>query len=176
MYKTKYVWFKIFYMHIKLINKKLIFGNYKIKCAVGKRGITSFKKEGDKSTPKGNYCFKSLLYRRDRVPNIKTDLKKIIIKKNMGWCDDPQSKSYNKLIIIPNKFRFEKLYKKENMYDIILVIDYNLNPTIKNKASAIFLHVAKRNYSPTAGCIAVSKKDMHLILTCINKKTKIKIY
>ena len=129
-----------------------------------------------KSTPKGNYCFKSLLYRRDRVPNIKTDLKKIIIKKNMGWCDDPQSKSYNKLIIIPNKFRFERLYKKENMYDIILVIDYNLNPTIKNKGSAIFLHIAKRNYSPTAGCIAVSKKDMHLILTCINKKTKIKIY
>ena len=163
-------------MHIKLKNKKIYFGEYKVKCAIGKRGISRKKREGDGCTPKGFFKFKYLFYRKDRVAKIKSYLKKIIIKKNMGWCDDPGSNSYNKLIKFPFFYSAEKLHKNENIYDLILVINYNLKPIIKNKGSAIFLHIAKKNYSPTEGCIAISKKDMKLLLGYINKKTKLIIY
>ena len=160
-------------MHIKLKNKKLYFGKYKIKCAIGKRGISIIKREGDSCTPKGAFGFKYLFYRKDKIYRIKSYLQKIPIEKNMGWCDDPKSNFYNKLIKFPFNHRAERLYKKDNIYDIVLVINYNLKPIIKNRGSAIFLHIAKKNYSPTEGCIAVSKKDMRLLLTFINKRTKL---
>ena len=163
-------------MNIELKNKFLYFQKYKLRCSVGKRGISINKKEGDKKTPKGEFKLKYILYRKDRIFDLKTRLKKIVIKKKMGWCDDPDSKYYNKIINFPSKYSAEKLWKKENVYDIIIVIDYNLNPLIKNKGSAIFLHIAKRKYQPTNGCIAVSKKNIRLIANAINKKTKIKIH
>ena len=163
-------------MHIKLINKNLYFDDYKLKCAIGKRGITSKKREGDKKTPKGTFKFVSLFYRKDRVKKISTSLKKNVIKKNMGWCDDPDSKHYNKLIKFPFKFSAEKLFLKKNIYDIILIINFNLKPVIKNKGSAIFLHISKKNYGPTNGCIAVSLQDMKLLLSKINKKTILKVF
>ena len=143
-------------MHI-LINKKyLTFNNYKAKCSIGKRGIGLKRKEGDLITPKGKYKIKFILYRKDRV-KIQSKIKKIVIKKEMGWCDDPNSKQYNKLIMLPSVYNYEKLYKKENIYDIIIVLNYNMNPTIKNKGSAIFIHVSKRNYKKTEGCVALKK-------------------
>ena len=163
-------------MDIKLKNKFLYFENYKLRCAIGKRGISSEKWEGDKKTPKGEFKFKCVLYRKDRVANLKTKLTKITINKKMGWCDDPSSIYYNKIISYPSKWNSEKLWRKENIYDIILVINYNLNPVIKNKGSAIFLHIAKKKYKPTNGCIAVSKKNIKIIVSKINKKTKLKIY
>ena len=126
--------------------------NYKVKCALGKRGIKNKKKEGDLITPKGNFKIKYVLYRKDRVSNLNTKLKKIAIHKNMGWCDDYKSKKYNKLIKFPFKYHAEKLYKKNNTYDIIVVLNYNMNPVKKNKGSAIFLHIAKKNYQYTEGC------------------------
>ena len=134
------------------------------------------KKECDNKTPKGNFKFEYILYRRDRVLKIKANLKKIIIKKNMGWCDDPKSKYYNHLISAPFKHSYEKLWLKENIYDIILIINYNLNPVIKNKGSDIFLHIAKKKYQHTKGCIAIGKKDMKLLISKIDKTTKLKIY
>ena len=162
-------------MHI-LINKKyLTFNNYKVKCAVGKRGIGFKRKEGDFITPRGNYKIKYILYRKDRIKKLKTKIKKIVIKKNMGWCDDPQSKKYNKLIKLPSTYSFEKLYRKENIYDIILVLNYNMDPIIKNKGSAIFIHISKRNYKKTEGCVAVKKFDLLKVLGELNNKTKVKI-
>ena len=163
-------------MNIELKNKFLYFQKYKLRCSIGKRGISINKKEGDKKTPKGEFKLKYILYRKDRIFDLKTRLKKIVIKKRMGWCDDPNSNYYNKIINFPSKYSAEKLWKKENVYDIIIVIDYNLNPVIKNKGSAIFIHIAKRKYQPTNGCIAVSKKNIRLIANAINKKTKIKIH
>ena len=90
--------------------------------------------------------------------------------------DPPKSKSYNKLVKFPFSYSAEKLYKRNSIYDIIVITNYNIRPTIKNKGSAIFLHIAKKNYSPTKGCVAISKKDMNLLLTFINKKTKLIIY
>ena len=163
-------------MNIELKNNFLYFQKYKLRCSIGKRGISIKKREGDKKTPKGEFRLKYILYRKDRIFKLKTKLKKIPINKKMGWCDDPNSDHYNKIINYPFKFSAEKLWKKENIYDIIIVIDYNLNPVIKNKGSAIFLHIAKKKYQPTKGCIAVNKKNIRLITSTINKKTKLKIY
>ncbi len=93
----------------------------------------------------------------------------------MGWCDDSASDKYNKLIKFPFKYNAEKLYKSNNTYDIILVLNFNTNPTKKNKGSAIFIHVAKKNYENTAGCIALSKKNLKNLVANINKKTTIHI-
>ncbi len=162
-------------MHI-LINKKyLIYKNYKVKCAVGKRGIGIKKKEGDLKTPKGKYKIKFILYRKDRIKKIQTKIKRLILKRNMGWCDDPNSKQYNKLIKLPSNYNFEKLYKKENVYDIILVLDYNMKPVIKNKGSAIFIHVAKKNYRKTEGCVALKKIHLLKIMKELKKNTQVKI-
>jgi len=137
-------------VHI-LINKKyLTFNNYKAKCSVGKRGIGLKRKEGDLITPKGKYKIKYIMYRKDRV-KIQSKIKKIIIKKEMGWCDDPNSRHYNKIIKLPSSYKHEKLYKKENIYDVIIVLNYNMDPIVKNKGSAIFIHVAKKNYKKTEG-------------------------
>jgi len=93
----------------------------------------------------------------------------------MGWCDDPKSKNYNKLIKFPSSFSFEKLYKKENIYDIILVLNYNMGPIIKNKGSAIFIHVAKKNYKKTKGCVALKKIHLLKIINILKSNTKVKI-
>ena len=162
-------------MHI-LINKKyLTYGQYKVKCALGKRGIGHKKKEGDLITPIGQYKIKFILYRKDRIKKIQSKLKKVIIKKNMGWCDDPNSEKYNKLINLPFNFKYEKLFKKENTYDIILVLNYNMNPIKKNKGSAIFIHVVKKNYRKTKGCIAIGKTQLLKIIKKIKNNTKVKI-
>ena len=162
-------------MHILINRKYLTFKNYKAKCAIGKRGINYKKKEGDFITPKGIYKINCILYRKDRVGKIQTKLKKIVIRKNMGWCDDPRSKRYNKIIKLPSTFSHEKLYKKENIYDIVLVLNYNMSPIIKNKGSAIFIHVAKRNYKKTEGCIAINKTHLLKVVENIKIGTKIKI-
>ena len=93
----------------------------------------------------------------------------------MGWCDDPKSNFYNKLIKFPFKYSAEKLYLKKKIYDLILVLNYNQNPTIKNKGSAIFMHLTK-DYKPTIGCVAIKEKDMRLIVSKLNKNSIISIY
>ena len=139
-------------------------------------GLTKKKAEGDLKTPRGSFNFRYLMYRSDRISNIQTKLKKIKIEKKFGWCDDTSSNDYNKLIQFPFKKKAERLYLKENIYDLILVINYNVNPILKNKGSAIFLHLANKKFSSTKGCIAIKKKDFLKILPSINKKTKIVIF
>ena len=162
-------------MHILIKNKSLTYNDYKVKCSLGKRGIGVKKREGDLITPRGTFKITKLLYRKERVRNLKTNLKKNIIYKSMGWCDDARSKNYNKLIKLPFKYSFERLYRKDNIYDIILVLDFNMNPIKKYKGSAIFIHVAKNNYKKTKGCIAIKKKDFIPLLRKINKKTKVRV-
>ena len=150
-------------------------GNYKVKCAVGKRGIATKKKEGDLITPKGKFKIKYILYRKDRVYSLKTKIKKIIIKKDMGWCNDSASQKYNKLIRFPSRYSAEKLYRSDNSYDIILVLDFNFKPIIKGKGSAIFIHVAKKSFKRTEGCVAIKKLNLIKLIKEINPNTKVKI-
>ena len=162
-------------MNIKIKKHLLLYKDYKLKCAIGKSGITNFKKEGDFSTPKGTFKLGKLYYRKDRIRKLNYNFKKKIIKKNMGWCDDSRSRKYNKEINLPSKFRAEKLYRKDKIYDLLINIEYNYNPAKKNKGSAIFLHLANKKYSPTKGCIAISKNDFLKLISSIKKNTKISI-
>ena len=162
-------------MNIKIKKHLLLYKDYKLKCSVGKSGIRSQKKEGDFATPKGKFKLGLLYYRKDRIKLPKCKIIKKIIKKNTGWCDDSKSRKYNREISFPFKYRAEKLYRKDKIYDLLIVIKYNYKPTIKKKGSAIFLHLADKKYKPTKGCVAIAKKDFMKILPFINKKTKISI-
>jgi L,D-peptidoglycan transpeptidase YkuD (ErfK/YbiS/YcfS/YnhG family) len=153
----------------------LTFKNLKFRCALGKAGIGEKIREGDSITPRGIFKLVKVFYRADKIKNLKTPLKKIRIKKNMGWCDDPKSKFYNKLIRLPSNFGCEKLYRSDRLYDLVVVLNYNLNPIIKNKGSAIFIHVAKKTFKKTEGCIALNKENLINLLSVIRKNTKIKI-
>jgi len=153
----------------------LKYKNFKYRCALGKAGVNKKIKEGDNITPKGVFKITKIYYRSDKIKIIKTNIKKIKITKNMGWCDDPLSRFYNRQIKLPSKFSHENLHRNDDLYDLVAVINYNTNPIIKNKGSAIFIHVAKNSYRKTRGCIALKKKDLINILTKIKKNTKIKI-
>tara|TARA_Y100000746_G_scaffold208616_1_gene197741 strand:- start:206 stop:694 length:489 start_codon:yes stop_codon:yes gene_type:complete len=162
-------------MTIILKNKEtLIFDDFSFKCCVGKKGITNNKIEGDKKTPSGLFSLGNVYYRKDRNSKPITRIKTISISKKMGWCDDADSKKYNKLIKTSLKIKHEKLFRKDYKYDYLIPINYNTKNIIAGKGSAIFIHLTK-NYSPTAGCIGIKKKDMLILLKIINKKTKIKI-
>jgi len=160
-------------MNIIIKNRFLLYRGYKIKCSIGRNGTTYSKKEGDLFTPKGRFGIGPLYYRKDRIVLGKCNIKKKIIKKNMGWCDDVKSKKYNREISLPYKYNAEKLYKNEKNYDIFINIKYNYSPVRKGKGSAIFLHITNKNYKPTKGCIAIQKRDLLKILPKINKQTKI---
>ena len=164
-------------MTIFLKNKHTLkIDDFYFKCCIGKNGISKKKKEGDKKTPKGIFNIGHLYYRKDKLEKPKTSLKRIEINESMGWCDDVNySKKYNKLIKIKKDINHEKLYRKDFKYDLLIPIKYNFKNTIKGKGSCIFIHLT-RNYQPTAGCIALKKKDFLILLKLINKKTKIKIY
>jgi L,D-peptidoglycan transpeptidase YkuD (ErfK/YbiS/YcfS/YnhG family) len=156
-------------------SKYLKYKNLKFRCSLGKAGIRKKKKEGDNITPRGIFKISSIYYRQDRIKKISTQLKKIKITKNIGWCDDPTSNFYNREIKLPNKFSHEKFYRKDNLYDIIGILNYNTNPIIKNKGSAIFIHIANNNYEPTAGCVGIKKSNLIKLLSIIKKNNKIKI-
>ena len=160
-----------------VINKSgyLKYKNFTFRCALGKYGISEKKKEGDKITPKGIYKIVNVYFRQDRIKKISSKLKLIKIKKNMGWCDDPDSKNYNQLIKVPAKYSYEKLFRSENAYDLIIVLNYNMNPVIKNKGSAIFIHVAKKNYKATQGCIGLKQEELIKLIQIVKKKQSIRI-
>ena len=162
-------------MNIIIKKQLLIYKGYKLKCSIGKSGLTYKKREGDLTTPRGIFKLGPLYYRKDRIKNLRSKIKKKIIKKKMGWCNDSKSKKYNQEIFFPFKYGAEKLYRKDKIYDIFINIKYNQSPTKQYKGSAIFLHLSNNKYKPTEGCIALQKKDFLKILPLINQKTKISI-
>ena len=148
---------------------------FKFRCCIGKNGSTNNKIEGDKKTPKGIFEIEKLYFRDDRIKKPLTLLKCIKIKKNMGWCNDERfSKKYNKLIKIEKNIRHEKLKRKDYKYDLFIPVKYNFKKPITGLGSCIFIHLTK-NYKPTAGCIALKKKDFLIMLKLIKKNSKIKI-
>ncbi len=148
---------------------------FSFKCCIGKKGSTINKKEGDNKTPKGTFKIENLYFRKDRLKKPLTSLKCIEIKKNMGWCDDVRfPKKYNKLIKIEKKIRHEKLIRKDHKYDFLIPIKYNFEKPMTGLGSCIFIHLT-RNFTPTAGCVALKEKDFLIMLKLIKRNSKIKI-
>ena len=165
-------------MIIILKNKeRLKYKDFQFKCVIGKSGKIKNKKEGDKKTPKGIFSLGNLFYRYDKKKKPETKLKCVKINKMMGWCDDPVSnKNYNKLIKINKKtnFSYEKLFRKDSIYDYLIPINYNTKKRLSGNGSAIFIHLTK-NFKGTLGCVALKERDFLILAKLINKKTKIKI-
>ena len=163
-------------MTIILKNKHTLqVDDFYFKCCIGKKGLSKKKKEGDQKTPIGTFNIENLYYRKDRINKPKTSLKCLSINAKMGWSNDLKiKKKYNKLIRISKKIKHEKLKRKDYKYDLLIPIKYNFKNPVMGNGSCIFIHLTK-NYKPTAGCIALKKKDFLIMLKIINKNTKIKI-
>lgn len=171
---------------VKLNNKYFLrAGKRLFNCQIGQGGIkkSSKKIEGDKSTPSGKWNIISIYLRYDKIkrPVIrkKSSFKYHLITKNCAWCDDIYSNVYNKYFntirFSADKVNHEKLWREDDVYDIILVMSYNTKPIIKNKGSAIFLHCSFYDNRNTLGCIAIKKINLILLLSYIKKYTYIKI-
>ena len=147
----------------------------KFKCSIGYNGLSKNKSEGDGCTPIGNFKINKILYRPDKLSNYEFNLKSEAIERNDGWCDDINSDLYNQKVSFPFAQSAEHLHRDDDLYDIICVIDYNLNPIVKGRGSAIFLHVAKEDYSPTHGCVAIKKEQLLKICLELEKNSTLKI-
>ena len=138
--------------------------NQTFRCASGRGGLSRDKVEGDGATPIGQFSLGILYYRPDRVQVNNCQLPIFAINETDGWCDDPDHPLYNQLISLPFLASHEKMWRQDHVYDIVIVVNYNISPIIPGKGSAIFIHLARENYEPTAGCIALNQEDLLFII------------
>jgi L,D-peptidoglycan transpeptidase YkuD (ErfK/YbiS/YcfS/YnhG family) len=150
-------------------------GERRWRCAVGAGGIREDKVEGDAATPAGTFPLRRILFRNDRLVLPKVRLPAKPIAEHDGWCDDPRSSTYNRLVRIPNEWSHERLWREDGLYDLVVVVGYNDDPPEGEWGSAIFLHVAREDYSPTRGCIAFAREDLLELVTLIGPATKLSV-
>lgn len=160
---------------IHVVGNKLEFAGKAYNCAIGKGGFSAYKKEGDGCAPLGEFKLRELWYRADKIIAPNTNLPLKIIGINDGWCDDPKSPDYNRHVILPYDFSHEKLWRNDSVYDLIIPLGYNDENIVAGKGSAIFMHIARENYEPTEGCIALKKEDLLKILPYLSPDTIISI-
>ena len=147
-------------MDILVKNNFLYTNEEKFKCALGINGLTMNKTEGDLCTPIGKFKFEKIYYRSDKLGPLKFLIPSKEILKDDGWCDDPESTFYNQHIKLPSMKSAERLYRDDDLYDIVCVLNYNTKPVEAGKGSAIFLHASKPNFEGTEGCIAIEHKNV----------------
>ena len=154
----------------------LRFNGKNYRCALGKKGVTADKKEGDLATPLGSFPLRSCYYRADKLEPLRTYLTLHAITRKDGWCDDPKHPLYNTHVALPFPASHERLYRDDDgVYDVIVPMGYNDDPIIPGKGSAIFLHVARPDYSGTEGCVALALPDLLEVLQHITPDTHIVI-
>jgi L,D-peptidoglycan transpeptidase YkuD (ErfK/YbiS/YcfS/YnhG family) len=137
----------------------------KARAAVGAGGVHPNKTEGDRATPAGTFSLPFGMYRRDRITLPNTDLAMTTLREAHAWVDDPNDPKYNQLVELPYPSHTEEPWRTDGIYDLLVVVGYNMNPTQPGAGSAIFLHIARRDFSPTAGCVAVSRS---ILLKLVN--------
>jgi L,D-peptidoglycan transpeptidase YkuD (ErfK/YbiS/YcfS/YnhG family) len=145
------------------------------RAACGSGGVRADKREGDHATPAGTFALLRALYRPDRLAAPKTGLPLAALKPNDGWCDAPDDPHYNMLVTLPYSASAEVLWRDDGLYDLIVVIGYNTAPVAPGKGSAIFLHVARPDFSGTEGCIAVAREALIPLLGLLGPGSTITI-
>jgi L,D-peptidoglycan transpeptidase YkuD (ErfK/YbiS/YcfS/YnhG family) len=138
----------------------LDWGAGKRRAAIGPRGIAVKGGEGDGVTPRGRFGLREVFYRNDHMPAPRTRLPVNAIQRNDGWCDAPSDSNYNRLVKLPYPASAEQMWRDDHLYDLVVVIGYNDDPVVAGKGSAIFLHLAKQDYSSTQGCVALARQDL----------------
>jgi L,D-peptidoglycan transpeptidase YkuD (ErfK/YbiS/YcfS/YnhG family) len=134
------------------------------RAALGQGGVRAEKEEGDGATPLGELPLRRVLYRADRIapPGCAAPLEPLA--PDDGWCDDPVHRDYNRMVRLPHGARCEELWRSDGVYDLIAVLGWNDAPVVRRRGSAIFLHVARPDYAPTAGCVALALADLRRVL------------
>ncbi len=143
------------------------------RAALGRSGIAALKKEGDGATPLGRYRVRQVLYRDDRLPRPRTQFPIHAIRARDGWCEDPEDRNYNRLVKLSSRTQADSLHRADHLYDLVLVLGYNDRPRVRGRGSAIFVHLARPDYSPTAGCIALSRHDLVMLLRDLQRGSAI---
>ncbi|MGI8853437.1 MAG: L,D-transpeptidase family protein [Methyloceanibacter sp.] len=141
--------------------------------ALGHSGIRALKREGDGGTPLGRLPIRELLYRADRVTRPRTALPVRVLRDHDGWCEDPADRNYNRLVKLSPRSSVDRLRRADHLYDLVLVLGYNDRPRVRGKGSAIFVHLARPGYAPTAGCISLSRRDLSALLAQIRPGSSI---
>lgn len=148
------------------------FGALRLRCALGRSGIKVIKREGDGATPRGRFPLRAVLY-RPQVKRPRSASRLITIRHGDGWCDDPQDRNYNRPVRLPYRASAEHLWRADGLYDVVVVLGYNDVPRVRNRGSAIFMHVARENFAPTEGCIALRACDLRRLLSALPRRTEI---
>nr|WP_093041039.1 L,D-transpeptidase [Rhizobium tibeticum] len=151
------------------------FGTITVPAAIGRSGRTVGKREGDGATPIASMTLLSGFRRGDRPIRLETPLAVRRIRGDMLWCDQPENANYNRLVRAPFRPSHEEMKRKDGLYDVCLVMDWNITSRTRNRGSAIFLHLIKPGYEPTAGCVAVHPRDMRRLLPFMRKGTVIRV-
>ena len=145
----------------------LTYDGRRIRCALGKGGVRTDKREGDGATPTGRFALRELFYRPDKLAAPDCLLSKRAIHPEDGWCDDPAHPDYNRLVRLPHPASCETMWRKDDCYDLVIPLGYNDDPPVPGLGSAIFLHVARPLYVPTEGCVALAKEDFLALLPAL---------
>ncbi|MGH6833302.1 MAG: L,D-transpeptidase family protein [Methyloceanibacter sp.] len=141
--------------------------------ALGRTGIRALKREGDGGTPLGRFAVRQVLYRADRVMRPRTQIPVQAIREHDGWCEDPSDRNYNRLVKLSSQSRADRLIRSDHLYDIVLVLGHNDQPRVKGRGSAIFVHLARPGFTPTAGCIALTRHDLMMLLAQLRPGSKL---
>jgi L,D-peptidoglycan transpeptidase YkuD (ErfK/YbiS/YcfS/YnhG family) len=145
------------------------------RASLGKGGVTRHKSEGDGSTPAGTFGLSLAMYRPDRVTRPATALPMTPLRQSHAWVDDPKDPQYNRLVETPYPAHVEKLWRSDGVYDVLVVVDYNMNPTVPGAGSAIFLHIARPNFTPTVGCVAIERDALLHVLEMLGPRSTLTI-
>jgi L,D-peptidoglycan transpeptidase YkuD (ErfK/YbiS/YcfS/YnhG family) len=146
-----------------------------LRCALGLGGIRHDKREGDHATPAGDFRLLAGFFRADRVMRKAWPWPMRLIRPSDGWCDDPESAAYNRRAALPCRGSHEKLWRADRLYDLVIVLDYNIRPCRKNRGSAIFLHCARGDFAPTEGCVALRPDDLRKLLPRLARNVRLTI-
>lgn len=146
----------------------LRYGSVEMDCALGKAGITANKREGDHATPVGRFPLRFLFYRGDKLGKPQTTLAGQEISPFDGWCDAPDHPRYNQYVRIPFSASHERLWREDDLYDLVIILGHNDAPAVAGDGSCIFLHVARNDYQGTEGCVALKKQDLLTLLAALD--------
>jgi L,D-peptidoglycan transpeptidase YkuD (ErfK/YbiS/YcfS/YnhG family) len=153
----------------------LIAGGLAIPVVLGRTGIRANKREGDGATPRGRFRLRRLWWRADRSPRPPTLLPTVRIDHRVAWCEDPGDRRYNRPFRRSANEPGDRLWRDDQLYDVIIEIDHNTRPRVARRGSAVFLHLARPDHSPTAGCVAFAAPDLRRLLARLGPKTRILI-
>jgi L,D-peptidoglycan transpeptidase YkuD (ErfK/YbiS/YcfS/YnhG family) len=150
-------------------------GELTFACSIGRSGKRYTKREGDGASPRGSWQVRRLFYRGDRILPPRTGLMPNVMRPYDGWCETVGDRNYNRLVRIPYATSHETMQRRDHLYDIVVELSHNERPRVQGHGSAVFFHLRQPDGGPTAGCIAVSLRDMRIILGLIGPKTRIRI-